>query len=64
MKRSVWFEENGGEYSGCLRIECKSLKQIDSRTIKVNGAIIQIDEDIIVIDKPLKPDQSKVKGGR
>jgi len=51
MKRNVWFDENGGEYSGCLHIECKSLKQIDARTIKVNGAIIKIDEDIITIDK-------------
>jgi len=52
-KFSVEFQENGEEYSGFLLIECKTFKKVNETTIKVNGALIEIDEDIVKI-KELK----------
>ena len=49
MKAIVTFEENGSEYSCTLTIKCKTLEQTGNRCLLVNGALIEIDEDILSI---------------
>jgi len=43
----IIFNENGGEYSGSLRIVGKKLKKLSNKEIYVDGVLIEIDEDII-----------------
>jgi len=51
MKRiTIYFEENGNEYTGCLVIDCDLFFQISDRSISVNNGTITIDEKITSIE--------------
>ena len=46
------FEENGGEYTGHLRICTPDKLEFDGdRTLKTNGVIIKLDEKIELVEK-------------
>jgi hypothetical protein len=46
MDKVIYFDENGSEYTGVLRISCKTFEKTGDRTMKVNDAVITLDEDI------------------
>ena len=42
----IEYNQNGGEYTGILEIECESFSIEGTRIIFANGAMITLDEDI------------------
>jgi hypothetical protein len=46
MEYRIEYEINGGEYTGYVMVECKSLKVLDARTVSADGVQIMVDEDI------------------
>ena len=48
-KFCVYFEENGGEYAGCLIITCEKIYQKNQTTFIADSITIEIDENILEI---------------
>jgi hypothetical protein len=49
MKFIIFYEINHGEYQLSMEIQADKFEKIDKRTIKVNGALIEL-EDAIIVD--------------
>jgi len=47
MEYTAIFEENGGEYTGSLRIVAKNARKLSAKEIEADGVLIEIDEKII-----------------
>jgi len=48
-KWTIVFEENGGEYHGCMDVFCHEIIRVDEKTILADGIRIVLDEPITEI---------------
>ena len=48
MKYIVFYEINCGEYRLDMEIHCNTLEKVNERTLKINGALIELEEDSII----------------
>lgn len=52
-KYNIELSENGWEYTGHISIDAESVEQLDKKKLIVNGAIIEFDEEIVLLNQDL-----------
>lgn len=49
---TIYFDQNGGEYTGYVSIKAKSVKQTGPKSFSVDDADVELDENITSIVAP------------